>query len=210
LLWCSPARRDLSTGQRDATVGAGSGTKTSVSEGQPPPSQQVSIFWWQSWHHHAERIQKSVWSLPVIGQITAPDHALRAGRTTTSRLTRDGGAASAADAPARLRDTRAREELATARTGRDRHRTFEAWAHEVRGLLAVLQVVLNGVVLSTIEHLSDRPAERSSRSCGACWKRSSRSAPLVDAARLSGRVPRPWSRHTAPARPALLTRTLHR
>ena len=37
-------------------------------EGQPPPSQHVSIFWRQSWHHQAERIQKSWCSAPVIGQ----------------------------------------------------------------------------------------------------------------------------------------------
>lgn len=31
---------------------------TSVTDGQPPPSQQDSIFWRQSWHHQAERIHR--------------------------------------------------------------------------------------------------------------------------------------------------------
>jgi hypothetical protein len=44
------------------------GTSTSATEGQPPPSQHDSIFCRQSWHHHAERIQKSRWAWPVIAQ----------------------------------------------------------------------------------------------------------------------------------------------
>src|SRR5579863_7425634 len=35
--------------------------------GQPPPSQQDSIFWRQSWHHHAERIQNRRCGRPVNG-----------------------------------------------------------------------------------------------------------------------------------------------
>jgi len=38
-------------------------------EGQPPPSQQDSIFWRQSAHHQAERIQKRRWGWPVRAQI---------------------------------------------------------------------------------------------------------------------------------------------
>lgn len=34
---------------------------TSPTEGQPPPSQHDSIFWRQSEHHQAERIQKRRW-----------------------------------------------------------------------------------------------------------------------------------------------------
>ena len=39
-------------------------------EGQPPPSQHDSIFWRQSLHHQAERIQNGRCSFPVIAQIT--------------------------------------------------------------------------------------------------------------------------------------------
>jgi hypothetical protein len=35
------------------------GSTTSAIDGQPPPWQQISIFWRQSWHHHADRIQNS-------------------------------------------------------------------------------------------------------------------------------------------------------
>ncbi len=52
---------------RSGTVG-----RRSAIDGQPPPSQQPSIFWRQSRHHHAERIQKSTCSRPVIAQITGP------------------------------------------------------------------------------------------------------------------------------------------
>jgi hypothetical protein len=38
--------------------------------GQPPPSQHDSIFWRQSWHHHAERIQNRRCGRPVSGQST--------------------------------------------------------------------------------------------------------------------------------------------
>jgi glutaminyl-peptide cyclotransferase len=40
----------------------------STIEGQPPPSQQLSIFCRQSAHHHADRIQKRRWGLPVSWQ----------------------------------------------------------------------------------------------------------------------------------------------
>ena len=35
--------------------------------GQPPPSQHDSTFWRQSWHHHADRIQKRRCGRPVRG-----------------------------------------------------------------------------------------------------------------------------------------------
>jgi hypothetical protein len=50
-------------GVRAAAIGS-----TSATEGQPPPSQQDSIFWRQSWHHQADRIQKRRWGRPVIWQ----------------------------------------------------------------------------------------------------------------------------------------------
>jgi hypothetical protein len=37
---------------------AGAVGRTSATDGQPPPSQQDLIFWPQSWHHQADRIQK--------------------------------------------------------------------------------------------------------------------------------------------------------
>ena len=43
-------------------------SSTSATDGQPPPSQHDSIFCQQSWHHQAERIQKSRWACPVIAQ----------------------------------------------------------------------------------------------------------------------------------------------
>ena len=60
--------RGLAHGARDLLP---RGSATSAIEGQPPPSQQLSIFWRQSWHHQDERIQKSLWSAPVIGQSIA-------------------------------------------------------------------------------------------------------------------------------------------
>ena len=51
--------------------------------GQPPPSQHDSIFWRQSWHHHAERFQNSRCGRPVRGQ-SIPSSSLSA--------TADGGA----------------------------------------------------------------------------------------------------------------------
>ncbi len=62
------------------------GSATSAIDGHPPPSQQLSIFWRQSWHHHAERIQKRRWSVPVNGQSTG--RCCRTTRTLSARRAR--------------------------------------------------------------------------------------------------------------------------
>lgn len=55
-------------------------------EEQPPPSQQDAIFWRQSLHLQADRIQKSRYPFPVLAQITGriiratPDFDRAAGR----------------------------------------------------------------------------------------------------------------------------------
>jgi hypothetical protein len=63
-----PAARNVIPLPSAALAGSPRSAAPLTTEGQPPPSQQDSTFWRQSWHHQAERIQKRRWGSPVIAQ----------------------------------------------------------------------------------------------------------------------------------------------